>query len=247
MECLDCGYVLPPFDKDCPRCKRLGAEVRQKRCPACGKLAPLPAVACEGCGHAYRTQFTEAAPADMPPSPLQPYAVPPPLAPPPSYDPGDPPVPYAAALPAPYPPPVNVFISAPITANTPGRGWQTTLLVLLFATPVGWVVLIGLLFLLLLTLRFALAGLPILAATLAVLAVARLDGSRLDPAKKPALIAGLLALGFAANAALWWVVIGRPERSAPATAGISSPAGTAAPDPSRPHRRLFLRRLFQRQ
>ena len=256
MECPDCGYRLPPFDKDCPRCKRLGAEVRQKRCPDCGKLAPLSAVACEGCGHAYRTRFVQSPPSDMPPTQISSAestaveAVPfgaGPLAPPHPLQPS----PLSAPVPLiSYQPPLSVFVTAPAAPRSQGGGWQTTLMVLLFATPIGWVVLIGLLLLLLLLLRFAVAGLPIIAATLAALVVARLDGSRLDTAKKPALIVSLLALGFVANAALWWIVTGRPERNVTpvaATVGASPSAGTPSPPPGRLRHRLFLRRLFQRQ
>lgn len=55
MDCPDCGYVLSPFDKECPRCEKLGRRIYgepspmadpnwRPALPPVGNPEPLPAV-----------------------------------------------------------------------------------------------------------------------------------------------------------------------------------------------------------
>ena len=92
MECPDCGYILTPFDKECPRCQVMGGNyvavaertvsltpgsdlATHKGCPRCGAVHPLDAPSCGRCGRVFKTTFAPPVQAP-PPSPAPPTAIP---------------------------------------------------------------------------------------------------------------------------------------------------------------------------
>lgn len=70
MDCPKCGYVMAPFDKECPRCQHATAapiettssptgamKAGYKQCPACGFATPVVTRQCPQCAHKFRTEF----------------------------------------------------------------------------------------------------------------------------------------------------------------------------------------------
>lgn len=64
MTCPECGYLLSPLEKTCPRCAHFAQQASQKAppqsdppplkvCPQCGQTAILKAPACPRCGYSY--------------------------------------------------------------------------------------------------------------------------------------------------------------------------------------------------
>ena len=51
MTCPACGYMMTAFDKDCPRCERIGKP--QKSCLKCGTSAAVKEEVCPRCRHRF--------------------------------------------------------------------------------------------------------------------------------------------------------------------------------------------------
>ena len=240
---------VPP-SKLCPCCQT-PAALNTPACVVCGHVyrtkftAPEPVEAPPT--QMYRDPAPQQSPVplypagppawqDAPPVPMPPYPAPLPQ----SYSPG-PPVPYAGPLmghpqnpQSSYAPPVNVFVSTPVTVNNNSGGWWAALLILLFATPVGWVGLFILMALLVLTVKAALIALPLLVALLAAFMFGRSRALEADPGRKAATVVGIILLGLAVNTIYWWAVFQQsppaaPVDASPATSGEAS-AYTVPPE-----------------
>ncbi len=51
MTCPDCGYMMTAFDKECPRCEKLGGP--EKSCLKCGTATGVRETSCRRCGHRF--------------------------------------------------------------------------------------------------------------------------------------------------------------------------------------------------
>ena len=206
MKCPDCGYILSPFDRTCPRCddlKRRGPQalIPLKPVPPSpqdtGAVTPLPASPAAFCVHCGTPAHPEASfcgrcgrglPAPAPPS--APVAEPPGFQMPPAY-----------AAPPPYAPaPVNVSVN--VSQNS-GGGWWAALLVLLFGTPLGCVAVPVAIVVGLIVLGTAVQFAPLLVAGLVAAVLSRLP---LDRTQRPYLIGGTLVLGAVVNVLYWFLV-----------------------------------------
>ncbi len=65
MTCPDCGYMMTAFEKDCPRCERIGKP--QRSCLKCGTSSGMREVACQRCGHRFGDPLEPLARAETPP------------------------------------------------------------------------------------------------------------------------------------------------------------------------------------
>lgn len=69
MPCPDCGYMMTAFEKNCPRCERLGE--RLKPCLKCGTSGGAGDILCRRCGHRFGDpveHFSATPPGKAPPA-----------------------------------------------------------------------------------------------------------------------------------------------------------------------------------
>ena len=206
-----------------------------KLCPRCQTLTGLAAPSCLACGHVYRTHFTPPDPApptqmyrgtESPAAPLYPVQPRPASQYPVQTQQGAPQGHFPQYSPGYAPPPVNVLVSTPVTVNNTG-GWWMALCVLLFTTPVGWVLLGGIALAFLLCFALAVQGLPMIVAGIIALLIGVRRGPWETDSRRTLAVVGILGVGFLLNIVYWWILFGRPSASdvpvaAPANIAIAS-------------------------